>query len=207
MSEIMIVDYGMGNLGSLQNMFRRIGAETVIASDLNSIDRARKILLPGVGAFDAAMRRIGELGLIEPLRRKALEHRIPMLGICLGMQLLTDGSEEGELPGLGLIAARAARFPPSKDLKVPHMGWNVVRRTRPSPLTGWMEDEKETRFYFVHSYAVQTQRPENQILACHYGLDFAAGIASDNIFGAQFHPEKSHRFGMRMLSAFAGLPC
>lgn len=207
MTAIVIVDYGMGNLGSLQNMFRRIGAETEIASDADSILRARKLLLPGVGAFDAAMERIGELSLVEPLRRRALQDRVPLLGICLGMQLLTDGSEEGRRPGLGLIAGQARRFPARPDLKVPHMGWNVVRRTQPSPLTGWMDGENETRFYFVHSYAVRTQRPENQILACHYGLDFAAGIARDNVFGAQFHPEKSHRFGMRMLSAFAAMPC
>lgn len=207
MSTILIVDYGMGNLGSLRNMFRRIGAETAIASDPDSILRARKILLPGVGAFDAAMRRIGELRLAEPLRRKAMDEGAPLLGICLGMQLLTDGSEEGSLPGLGLIPARARKIAPHGRLKVPHMGWNVVTRTTPSPLTDWMIEEEETRFYFVHSYAVHVERAEDEMLACQYGTRFSAGIARGNVFGAQFHPEKSHRFGMKLLSAFAAMPC
>ncbi|MGX7927489.1 imidazole glycerol phosphate synthase subunit HisH [Tsuneonella sp. HG094] len=207
MSEVLIVDYGMGNIGSLRNMFRRIGVETEVASDAGSIERARRILLPGVGAFDAAMRRINDLRIADPLRERARTGNVPFLGICLGMQLLGDASEEGGLPGLGLIPATARRFPAGDGLKVPHMGWNVVRRTNASPLTEWMTDEEETRFYFVHSYAVETADPTDTILSCRYGIDFAAGIARDNVYGAQFHPEKSHRFGMRLLSAFVSLPC
>jgi glutamine amidotransferase len=207
MSAILIVDYGMGNIGSLRNMFRRIGAETEVAGDAGSIARARKILLPGVGAFDSAMERMVELGLVEPLRERVLGSGVPLLGVCLGMQLLTDGSEEGERPGLGLIPARARRFPRGAGLKVPHMGWNVVTRTRPSALTEWMDDEAETRFYFVHSYAVTTDDPAHEILSCEYGIRFAAGIRHGNVYGAQFHPEKSHRSGKQLLTAFAGLPC
>lgn len=203
---ITIVDYGMGNIGSLRNMFRRIGADAAVANDRSSIDRASKILLPGVGSFDAAMQRIAELDIADALRGRAAAG-VPILGICLGMQLLTSGSEEGRLPGLGLIPARARRFPREARLKVPHMGWNVVHRATPSPLTEWMEGEDETRFYFVHSYAVETEDGSDEILSCEYGIPFAAGIARDNVFGAQFHPEKSHRFGMRFLSAFVALPC
>jgi glutamine amidotransferase len=205
-SEILIVDYGMGNIGSLRNMFRRIGAETTVASDRGSIERARKILLPGVGAFDAAMARIGELGIGESIADRAATG-VPLLGICLGMQLLTAASEEGRQAGLGLIAGRARRLPRENGLKVPHMGWNVVKRSTSSPLTAWMDDEEETRFYFVHSFAVETDDPAHTILTSEYGIRFAAAIACGNVFGAQFHPEKSHRFGMRLLSAFAGLKC
>lgn len=206
MSQILIVDYGMGNIGSLRNMFRRIGADTAVANDRSSIERASKILLPGVGAFDAAMQRIEELGIADALRGRAAAG-VPILGICLGMQLLTNGSEEGGRLGLGLIPASAKRFPRDMGLKVPHMGWNIVRRAEPSPLTAWMESEDETRFYFVHSYAVETEAPSDTMLSCEYGIPFAAGIARGNVFGAQFHPEKSHRFGMRFLSAFVDLPC
>jgi glutamine amidotransferase len=206
MSEILIVDYGMGNIGSLRNMFRRIGSDTVVASDRRSLARARKILLPGVGAFDAAMQRIAELAIADTLAERAAAG-VPVLGICLGMQLLTSGSEEGRLPGLGLIPGHARRFPREMGLKVPHMGWNVVEPVARSPLTSWMENEEETRFYFVHSYAVETQDPAHTMLTCDYGIRFAAGICRGTVYGAQFHPEKSHRFGMRLLSAFADLPC
>lgn len=206
MTEVLIVDYGMGNIGSLRNMFRRIGTETVVASDRGSIERANKIILPGVGAFNAAMQRIGDLQIGDTLKARAAAG-VPILGICLGMQLLTSSSEEGELPGLGLIAGRARRFPRDSALKVPHMGWNVVKRAARSPLTVWMSDREETRFYFVHSYAVETENPAHTTLTCDYGIRFAAGIGRDNVFGAQFHPEKSHRFGMRFLSTFANLPC
>lgn len=203
---VLIVDYGMGNIGSLINMFRRIGVEAAVASDRGSIERARKLLLPGVGAFDAAMAKIGELGIGDTMIERA-RAGVPTLGICLGMQLLGSGSEEGALQGLGLIPSRARRFPRDSGLKVPHMGWNVVERATPSPLTDWMAREAETRFYFVHSYAVETDDPADTILTCDYGIRFAAGIARGNVFGAQFHPEKSHRFGMRLLRAFADLPC
>jgi glutamine amidotransferase len=203
MLPITMIDYGMGNIGSLRNMFKRIGVATEVTADATSIARAKKLLLPGVGAFDAAMQRIGELGLIDIIRKRALEDDIPILGICLGMQLLTDRSEEGVLPGLGLIAAEAKRFPRGTGLKVPHMGWNVVRPTTPSPLTARLAPD--SRFYFVHSYQVQCASRKNSILSTRYGVDFDAAIQSGNIYGAQFHPEKSHRFGMTLLQSFADL--
>ncbi|MBU5636079.1 imidazole glycerol phosphate synthase subunit HisH [Geomonas sp. Red69] len=200
---ITIVDYGMGNLGSIRNMFKRIGAAAVITGDLEQIARAEKILLPGVGAFDNAMLRIDESGLREVLDQKALVERVPVLGICLGMQLLTRSSEEGSRPGLGWVAAQTKRFPALPGLKVPHMGWNLVELTRDSALTGGLAGE--VRFYFVHSYYVCVDDEKDQILKAHYGLDFTAALQHDNIYGAQFHPEKSHRFGMQLLKNFASL--
>lgn len=200
---IAIVDYGMGNLGSIQNMFKRIGAAARVTGDPAVLADARKILLPGVGAFDSAMQRIADAGLREVLDRKALQERVPTLGICLGMQLLTRGSEEGQLPGLGWIAASTKRFPAIAGLKVPHMGWNLVTPTQPSPLTDGLP--AESRFYFVHSYYVQVDDPADSLLRTHYGIEFDAAVAHGNIYGAQFHPEKSHKFGMKLLANFASL--
>ncbi len=200
---ITIVDYGMGNLGSIRNMFKRIGVAAEVSGRVEDLARASKILLPGVGAFDSAMQRIHDSGLREVLDEKALRERVPTLGICLGMQLLTRGSEEGLLPGLGWIGATTRRFPAIAGLKVPHMGWNLVTPAAPSALTAGMPDE--SRFYFVHSYYVQVDDARDAVLKAHYGVDFDAAVAHDNIFGAQFHPEKSHRFGMQLLANFASL--
>jgi len=198
---ITIVNYGMGNLGSVQNMFKRIGVRSEIVDEPSKLAQASKILLPGVGAFDQAMKRINESGFREVLDQKALLEKVPMLGICLGMQLLTRGSEEGKLPGLGWVAADTIRFPKQKELKVPHMGWNMVATAAPSALTiNLLED---SRFYFVHSYRVHVDNEANSILKCTYGVTFDAAIQQDNIFGAQFHPEKSHKFGMQLLRNFS----
>lgn len=200
---IAIVDYGMGNLGSIQNMFRRIEVPAEVTGDIEVIRRASKILLPGVGAFDSAMSRINESGLREVLDHKALNERVPVLGICLGMQLLTRSSDEGNLPGLGWIAAQTRRFPTIKSLKVPHMGWNLVKPRHPHPLVDGLP--ADSRFYFVHSYYVTVDDDADSLLQAHYGVDFEAAVAHDNILGAQFHPEKSHKFGMKLLANFARL--
>lgn len=201
---IVIVDYGMGNLGSMLNIFKRIGVPASIESDPARIANAHKLVLPGVGAFDAAMDRIGNVpGLREVLDRKALIERTPVLGVCLGMQLLTNGSEEGRLPGLGWIPGISCRFPKELGLKVPHMGWNLATPTIANPLTRDLDEE--ARYYFVHSYFVRAENPMHSLLRTRYGLDFDSGIGRDNIFGLQFHPEKSHRFGMKMLQNFADL--
>ena len=202
---VTIVDYGMGNIGSLVNMFRRIGARTIVTDRPGEIASARKILLPGVGAFDAAIARIDGLGLRDVLRARALDAGVPFLGICLGMQLLVDRSEEGSARGLGLIPGAAMRFPRGTGLKVPHMGWNEVRVLRQTPLTQPLPPEP--RFYFVHSYYVTATDRNDATLACTYGVIFDAGLNRGNIHGAQFHPEKSHKFGMALLSGFADLPC
>ena len=202
---ITIIDYGMGNLGSISNMFKRIGVESEITGDKQRIAAAKKILLPGVGAFDAAMERINTGGFREVLDRKALVEKVPVLGICLGMQLLTDSSEEGKLPGLGWIAAQTTKFNFDKEtkLKVPHMGWNRVYQKHASPLISDMPPEP--RFYFVHSYYVQAENPDHVLTTTVHGVEFDSIIQKENIFGAQFHPEKSHKFGMKLLENFARL--
>jgi imidazole glycerol-phosphate synthase subunit HisH len=199
---ITIIDYGMGNLGSIQNMFKRIRVESEVTGDIDHISRASKILLPGVGAFDAAMQRIGDSGLRTVLHKKAKEEKIPVLGICLGMQLLTRSSEEGKLPGLGWINADTCKFKPADtSLKVPHMGWNRVYKQNESPLINNLPEEP--RFYFVHSYFVHCDDHKDVLTTTHYGIDFHSIIQHENIFGAQFHPEKSHKFGMKILENFA----
>lgn len=198
---IAIVDYGMGNLGSILNMFKRIGVEASISRSHDEIQNAEKLLLPGVGAFDAAMAKIEDAGLREVLEQKVIGDQAPILGICLGMQLLTRGSEEGKLPGLGWVPAQAKRFSIKPNLKVPHMGWNIATPNKPSVLTENLP--AESRFYFVHSYYVVADEPQHSILRTTYDIEFDSAIQRDNIFGAQFHPEKSHKFGMKLLKNFA----
>lgn len=200
---ITIIDYGMGNLGSIQNMFKRIGFNSIVSGDHGVINKAGKVLLPGVGSFDNAMARINESGLREVLDRKVLIERVPILGICLGMQLLTRSSEEGKLTGLGWIAASTKRFPAMAGVKVPHMGWNDVVPSLESELT--KELPERSRFYFVHSYYVQVDNERDSILKSTHGITFDAAIQHNNIFGAQFHPEKSHKFGQKLLENFAKL--
>jgi glutamine amidotransferase len=202
---IAIIDYKMGNLGSIFNMLKRIGIKSQITSEPDEISHAHKIILPGVGHFDRAMERIGQTGLRAILDQKALIEKIPILGICLGMQLLTKGSEEGQLSGLGWIPAKTVRFrlPKDSNLKIPHMGWNLVQAATPSRLTENFEPEH--RFYFVHSYHAQVDDEKYSILKTEHGYLFDSAIQKDNIYGVQFHPEKSHRFGMRILENFAKL--
>ncbi len=204
---IAIVDYGMGNLGSIANMLRKLGAPVSIEAEPAGIARAGKLILPGVGAFDAAMERIDARGLRPVLQQRVLGDGVPLLGICLGMQLLTRSSEEGSRPGLGWIDARTLSFRSRIDsaLKSPHMGWNVVSLQTESPLTAGFETLEEPRFYFVHSYFVECADPGQTILRTTYGVSYDSGVQKGNIFGVQFHPEKSHRFGMRLLGNFASL--
>lgn len=192
----------MGNLGSVQNMLKRIGEPTLITSDINEIEKAEKILLPGVGAFDAAIQRIDDLGFRAVLTYKAMEQKIPFLGICLGMQLLTESSEEGVLKGLNFVPEKTIKFnfKNSPDLKIPHMGWNFVKKNGASKLSEGFTDDY--RFYFVHSYKVVCHNRSNSILTTNYGGDFDAAIQNQNVYGVQFHPEKSHKYGMHLLTNF-----
>jgi glutamine amidotransferase len=201
---IVIVDYGMGNVGSIRNMFHRLGLESTITNNPAAIARADRLILPGVGAFDIGMRNLRACGLIPLLEMKVQQEHTPVLGICLGMQLLTLGSEEGQLCGLGWIEADTVRFRFADQIappKVPHMGWSRVRPEKDSPLSEGMS--AEARFYFVHSYHVRCRHDEDIWLSCEYGVRFTAAVRRGNIVGVQFHPEKSHKFGMRLLDNFA----
>lgn len=200
---ICIVDYGMGNLGSIRNMLKKIGFNSLITNDIAEIKNAEKIILPGVGSFDAAINKIDELGIKPILKFKSQEEKTPILGICLGMQLLTECSEEGKLPGLGFVKAKTTKFPPNLGLKIPHMGWNDVQETKHSQLT--RDLPPESRFYFVHSYCVHVEDSNDSLLKTHYGIEFDSAIQHENIFGVQFHPEKSHKFGMKLLKNFGDL--
>jgi len=200
---ISVVSYGVGNLGSIFNMLRKLGVAAAAASTPDDISRAERIILPGIGAYDHGMESLSEHGLVEPLRQRVLQDRVPLLGICLGMQLLGKGSEEGNRSGLGLIDADCVRFNAngSQTLKIPHMGWKTLAFRQPSPLTDRLDSE--SRFYFVHSYHVVCHSPGDVLATANYGVEFTAMVHRENIWGAQFHPEKSHRFGMTLLENFA----
>lgn len=197
---VALVAYGLGNLGSVANMLKRVGVETRQVSSADEIRDSDRVLLPGVGAFDAGMQALELHGLVEPLRDFAASGR-PMLGICLGMQLLLDSSDEGELPGLGLIPGRSVRFDEGTGVRVPHMGWNRVEPTRPDPLLANLPPL--SRFYFVHSYRVVPRHESDVVGISQYGIPFASAIRADNVMGVQFHPEKSHDFGKQILRNFA----
>lgn len=199
---ITIVDYKMGNLGSILNMLKKLGQAAQVTADPALIETADKLVLPGVGAFDAGMENLERSGLIPLLNRRVLEDRVPTLGICLGMQLMTRSSEEGARAGLGWVDAVALRFRPTDvALKVPHMGWNRVIPARPSPLTDDLPEEP--RFYFVHSYYVHCSDDADVLLTTPFGAPFASAFQRANVWGVQFHPEKSHKFGMALLRNFA----
>ena len=201
---ITIVDFNMGNIGSIQNMLKKIGVESLITGDPKQIALASKLLLPGVGAFDAGMEKLDSLGLTTALTRRVLQDKVPILGICLGMHLMTRGSTEGHRSGLGWVDANTVRFEPvDTALKVPHMGWNRVTPIRRSILTEGLP--VESRFYFVHSYYVRCCEPDDVVLTASHGTVFHAGFQRDNVFGVQFHPEKSHTFGATLLRNFAAV--
>ncbi len=194
----------MGNLASLKNMFKKIGEKSIISSEKQDIENATKIVLPGVGAFDAAMKNLEELDLIETIKEKVLIDKIPIMGICLGMQLLTKGSEEGQREGLGFVDAYTKKFNfsmLSDVLPIPHMGWNKADLQKDSRLLQEAEGRKN-RFYYVHSYAVSCRDKEDILTTTNYGYEFVSSFEKGNIIGCQFHPEKSHKFGMRLLKNF-----
>jgi imidazole glycerol-phosphate synthase subunit HisH len=192
----------MGNLGSIVNMIKRIGYRCEITSEKAKIDLAEKIILPGVGHFDRAMQNIVTLGLMDVITKKALNDKTPMLGICLGMHLMCKRSEEGRESGLELIDAEVKRFTftEGQKLRIPHMGWNNVRTQKDNPLFFSMYESP--RFYFVHSYHVVCNNINDVLSTTPYGFDFHSSFSNGNIMGVQFHPEKSHKFGMLLLKNF-----
>jgi glutamine amidotransferase len=201
---IAIIDYNIGNIGAVANMLARLGHKACMTSQATDVAAASGIILPGNGSFDACMQNLRATGLVPLLEERVFVHQVPLLGICVGAQMLGKGSEEGDEPGLGWIDAIARRFPDQPDLRVPNMGWNSVDVSNPSDMLG-AALEPNSRFYFVHSYYLQAADERNVILKAHYGIEYAAAIGLGCIRGVQFHPEKSHRFGKRLLGAFAGL--
>ncbi|MBP3977584.1 imidazole glycerol phosphate synthase subunit HisH [Microbacterium sp. BLY] len=197
---ITIVDYGVGNIGSLINMFRRIGQEAELTSEPQQIVSAERLLLPGVGAFDAATAKLSDGGFDVAIREFVRTGR-PLLGICLGMQLLLDSSEEGTSRGLGLIPGGSVRFDDSGGTRVPHMGWNQLAVQKPAAIVDGLPENH--RFYFVHSYRVVVADARDELARSEYGGEFTSMVQRENVTGAQFHPEKSHAFGMQMLDQWA----
>jgi glutamine amidotransferase len=202
---ISIVDYGVANLGSILNMLNKIGAKSGLVSTPEDIARAESIILPGVGSFDHGVSALQDNALSEAIRRRVLDDEVPILGICLGMQLLGLDSAEGALKGLGLIDARCERFSfgNNTSLKIPHMGWNTLKQKKSCRILEGLD--AAARFYFVHSYHMVCTDPDDVLATADYGGEFTAMGQRDNITGAQFHPEKSHRFGMQLLRNFADI--
>ncbi len=206
MLKVGIVDYGAGNIGSIQNMIRRLGGESFIVQDAQSVLSADKIVLPGVGNFDHGMKMLIDKNLVDPIKEYVSLKQRPLLGICLGAQLLTKKSEEGSLAGFGFFEAEVLHFsklPNTENIRIPHMGWNYIQ----------FENEKQLlcnlpempRFYFVHSYYMQSTVASEVLCTANYRTPFAAGLQKDNVWAVQFHPEKSHKYGMRLFQNFLNM--
>jgi imidazole glycerol-phosphate synthase subunit HisH len=202
-SPMIVVDSGIGNLASVANMIRKIGGEAKISSSPDEIRQAQKLVLPGVGSFDTGIKALEERSLDVAIKTAVNENGSMLLGICLGMQLLFESSEEGNRSGLGLIRGHVRHFKlTDQKLRVPHMGWNIVMPKRSSKL---FNAEEEQRFYFVHSYHADCANAENVSAITHHGYNFVSATESGNVMGVQFHPEKSHRFGMSLFKRFLNL--
>lgn len=199
---LVIVDYGVGNLTSIQNMFKKAGVKATISQRAEEIQQATKLLLPGMGHFDHCMIKIKDSGLLPAIETKVLVEKIPVLGICVGLQMFMESSEEGAEKGLAWIKGKTVRFhfDSGSGLKIPNMGWLEIRQAKASRL--W-EQLDGARFYFAHSYHVAPEEREQVLVEAFYGYEFTVGIEAGNIMGVQFHPEKSHRFGMQLLKNFA----
>lgn len=200
---IGIVNYGLGNLKAFANIYKSLNIPFTIASRAADLAGLTKLILPGVGAFDQAMERLEQSGMRECLDESVLGKKLPVLGICVGMQILTHRSEEGVLPGLKWIDGDTQKFSAHEAMQIPHMGWNDVKPLGQGALFKGLN--ADSRFYFLHSYYVRCHKPENVLAVTSYGGDFACAVHHDNIYGVQFHPEKSHRYGIQLLKNFAEL--
>jgi glutamine amidotransferase len=203
---ICIVDYGLGNIRAFCNMYKRMNGDVRVCSAPDDLTDVTKIILPGVGAFDHAMELLEASRMRPKLQELVLARKVPVLGVCVGMQILADGSDEGILPGLGWVRGRVRAFKalsPFSTLPVPHMGWNDVHVVRSSPM---LKDlELGARFYFLHSFYFDADRADACAATATYGIDFSCAVQEENVFGVQFHPEKSHRSGAQLLKNFAEL--
>ena len=209
MDKVSVIDCGVGNIGSVLNMLEHIGVSAEAITKADQVKKSEKLILPGVGNWDAGVQRLQESGLIDALKNRVLNDKVPILGICLGMQLFLNSSEEGMLPGLGWIDGTVKAFNFSginftaRRLPSPHMGWNSVTVMHNSTLTESLDEN--SKFYFVHSFHVDVKDSENIMLQTDYGYAFTSGIRKENIYGVQFHPEKSHRHGVNLLRSFASI--
>ena len=200
---ISIIDYGISNLGSIRNMLRKIGVGSEVISRPEEVLNARKIILPGVGAFDNGVEALNKLGLIDPIKEVAKKN-IPILGICLGMQLLGNKSEEGILEGIGLIPGTSIKFnfkELDRKFRIPHMGWNYILPSKKNPLLTGLD--QKSRFYFVHSFHFIPNDNDHVLANTSYGFNFVSIVSKKNIYGTQFHPEKSHKYGIQLLTSFS----
>lgn len=200
---IVVLDYGLGNLASVCNMLRKAGGDVLISSDSADVLAADKLLLPGVGHFDHGMKMLNASGLREALDQFALRLKRPVLGICLGAQILGQGSEEGDAPGLGWIDMACRKLPAMPGIRIPHMGWNQITRKKSSPLLDGMD--VDARFYFVHSYHMDCAYTEDVLATASHGIEFTSTVQRGNIMGTQFHPEKSLRHGLALMRSFVEL--
>lgn len=203
---ITIIDYGLGNVQAFTNMYKRLGFDVCRATNAAELEGATKLILPGVGAFDHAMELLDASGMRPTIDELVLEQKVPVLGICVGMQILADSSDEGGLPGLGWISGRVRAFKTDKraaNLPLPHMGWNDVQPEVGARL--FVGLEKDARFYFLHSFFFECAESRYVAATTSYGLEFSSAVSSDNVYGVQFHPEKSHHYGAQLLKNFAEL--
>lgn len=201
---ITIIDYGLGNILAFVNVYNRLNIPVAVAKSADDLRNATRLILPGVGSFDHAMQQLDQSGMRQPVEQLVMQNRVPVLGICVGMQMLAKSSDEGELPGLGWIDGKVKKFDLSampRDTNLPHMGWNDVNPVVSGGLFKGME--QDSQFYFLHSFYFECNQQSNVLAVTDYGGNFSCAVRQENVFGVQFHPEKSHHFGSQLLKNFA----
>ena len=198
MQKVGVLSYGVGNIGSILNMLKRAGIQSLAITEPSQLDQVDRIIFPGVGSFDGVKSKLVSSGLIPGLEQKVIQEKLPILGICVGMQVMFDRSEEGAMSGLGWFSGKVVRFPPNQNIKIPHVGWDEIHWEQNTELL-----DPFARFYFTHSYYAVPADESIGMAKCNYGIDFAVAVKQDNIIAVQFHPEKSHKNGMSFLHLFS----